>query len=68
MQRNENNNYIAEIPNWEGIKTFIMPNEFINRQFDKVQDHLEKLFEQRKMSNVYAENKYEYAKVHKSRR
>lgn len=41
---NENNEFLPQIPNWEGIKTFILPNDFVNRKFDKIQDHIEKEF------------------------
>lgn len=62
---NENNEYLAEIPNWENIKTFILPLDFINRKFDNIQDYIEKTFKEKGLRNVFCENKYEYAKVHK---
>jgi hypothetical protein len=41
---NENNEYLPQIANWEGVKTFILPNEFVNRKFDKIQEYIEKEF------------------------
>lgn len=63
------NEYIPEIPNWENIRTFIPPSEFVHRKFEQIQTHLEKEFKNRGLRNVfYSENQYEYAKVHKCRR
>eukprot|EP00345_Euplotes_harpa_P010643 CAMPEP_0168353660 /NCGR_PEP_ID=MMETSP0213-20121227/23390_1 /TAXON_ID=151035 /ORGANISM="Euplotes harpa, Strain FSP1.4" /LENGTH=393 /DNA_ID=CAMNT_0008365327 /DNA_START=362 /DNA_END=1539 /DNA_ORIENTATION=+ len=64
----ENNEYLAEISNWENIKTFILPNEFVNRKFDVILDHIDKEFKERGLRNVFYENQYEYSKIHKCRR
>ncbi|CAI2366284.1 unnamed protein product [Moneuplotes crassus] len=64
----ENNEYLPQIPNWEGVKTFILPKEYALREFDAIQDHIEKEFNERNMRNILCENQYEYAKVHKCRR
>lgn len=63
-----NNEYLTEIPNWENIKTFILPNEFVKRKFDVIQDYIEKEFKERGMRNIFYENQYEYSKIHKCRR
>lgn len=65
---NENNDYLPQISNWENIKSFILPADFVHRRFDKIQDHIEKEFKEKGMRNVFCENQYEYAKVHKCRR
>ena len=65
---NENNEYLPQIPNWEGIKTFILPKEFVLRQFESIQSHIDKEFTDRGMRNILYENQFEYAKVHKCRR
>ena len=59
---------MAEIPNIENIKSFILPNEFVMQNFDSIQENIEKYFKENGMRNVFCENKYEYAKVHKCRR
>lgn len=64
----ENNEYLAEISNWENIKTFILPNEFVKRKFDVILDHIDKEFKERGLRNVFYENQYEYSKIHKCRR
>jgi len=53
LQRNmnENNDYLPPISNWKNIETFILPKEYITRDFDSVQDQIEKEFKDRGMRN-----------------
>lgn len=65
---NQNNEYLPQIPNWENHKTFLLPKEFVMRNFSKLQDHIDKEFTDRGMRNILCESQFEYAKVHKCRR
>ncbi|CAI2366936.1 unnamed protein product [Moneuplotes crassus] len=64
----KNTEYLPQILNCEGIKTFILPKQYALRRFDIIQDHIDKEFNDRNMRNVLCETQFEYAKVHKCRR
>ena len=62
------NKSVKYIPNVEGTMTFIDPFNFIWRNWDALEDNLEKSFLEHQMRNVFAEKKSVQAKLHKCRR
>lgn len=48
----KNTEYLPQVFNWEGIKTFIPPKQYVLRKFDLIQDHIDKEFNDRNMRNV----------------